>query len=180
MVKYSLGLILYFFLGLMTAMGQEEAAQVGFTTKIGQQMPDFKVEMLDGHWVDTKELRGKVILLDFWGAKCGGCLLAMKRFQADILELYGEREDFFLLPVEAQNHKKEDLLATAKRLNFKFPLAYENGHNIAGLFFNRAFGLPRTLIVDRDGKIVYQAFGYTEQEFSEMLKVLKQTIIKKN
>lgn len=72
---------------------QSEMAQVGFTAKIGQQMPDFTVELLDGRMIDTKELRGKVILLDFWGAKCGGCLLEMKRLVKDVLVPYEDRED---------------------------------------------------------------------------------------
>ncbi len=158
------------------AWGQDVASQVGFITEVGQSMPDFEVEMLNGSVLDTKKLRGKVILLDFWGAKCGGCLLAMKRFPEEILKPYGKRKDFFLLPIEAQNQSKEVIESCAARLGFTFPLAYENGRDIGGLFFKRIFGLPRTLIIDREGRIVYQAFGYDEKEFGEMLKVLEKTI----
>lgn len=154
----------------------ENGAEIGFVTRVGQKMPDFKVSMLDGSMLDTKDLRGKVILLDFWGAKCGGCLVEMKRFPKDILEPYGKRKDFFLLPVEAQKNTAETIQAVAERLDFNFPLAYENGQDIAGAYFNRAFGLPRTLIIDRQGKIVYQAFGYTDQEFKKMLEVLEKTL----
>ena len=151
---------------------------IGFHTKVGQQMPDFKVSMLDGRVVNTEELRGKVILLDFWGTQCGGCLLAMKRFPKEIWEPYSKRKDFFLLPVEAQKHTAGEIQAVASRLGFRFPLAYENGEDIAGLFFHRAMGLPRTLIINRQGKIVYQAFGYSEKEFARMLKVLEKTLQK--
>lgn len=161
------------------SLGQGKPSEVGFTTKIGRPMPDFKVPMLDGTVLDTRTLRGKVILLDFWGAKCTGCLLELKRFSEEIIKPYGSRKDFFLLPVEAQKQPKEVIEACAKRLGFTFPLAYENGKNIAELFFPRQFGLPRTLIIDRNGSIVYQAFGYTEEEFQEMLKVLKKTLAEK-
>ncbi len=166
---------------LIVSMGwaQSEMAQVGFTTKIGQQMPDLTVELLDGRMIDTKELRGKVILLDFWGAKCGGCLLEMKRLVKNVLVPYEDREDFFLLAIEVQNHKKEEIEGVAKRLGFQFPLAYENGKDIVGLYFQRVLGLPRTLIIDRKGKIVYQAFGYTDEEFDDMLKVLRRTVDEK-
>lgn len=154
----------------------QSASEVGFLNRSGQPAPDFKVSMLNGEILDTKDLRGKVILLDFWGAKCGGCLLEMKRFPEDILKPYGKRKDFFLLPVEAQGHSVAEIKAVAERLGFDFPLAYENGQDIAGKFFNRKMGLPRTIIIDRKGKIVYQAFGYTEEEFNRMLKVLEKTL----
>ena len=169
------------FLVLIVAIGrttwaQDASHQVGFITEVGQQIPDFKVEMLDGTLLDTKTLRGKVILLDFWGAKCGGCLLAMKRFSEEILKPYGNRKDFFLLPIEAQNQSKEVIESCAAKQKFTFPLAYENGKDIAGLFFKRIFGLPRTLIIDRKGKIVYQSFGYDDKEFKQMLQTLGETI----
>lgn len=159
--------------------GQNTGNQIGFITKIGNLMPDFVVEMLDGKVVDSKELRGKVILLDFWGAKCGGCLVEMKRFPEEVVKTFGKHADFFLLPIEAQHHSKNEIEDTAERLGFNFPLAYENGKDIAGLFFNRIFGLPRTLIIDRDGKIVYQSFGYSEEEFKSMLKTLEKTLDRK-
>ena len=171
-----------FFLFCMVSFGFHSlgqwttATEVGFTTKVGERMPDFKVQMLDGTMVDTETLRGKVGLLNFWGAKCGGCLLELKRFPKEIIKPYGNRKDFYLLPIEAQLQPKEVIETSAKRMGFTFPLAYENGKDIAGLFFERVYGIPRTLIIDRKGVIVYQAFGYTEEEFEKMLKVLEKTL----
>ena len=61
-------------------------------------------------------------------------------------------------------------------MNWDFPLVCEEGQDIAGTFFHRSMGLPRTLIVNRDGIVVYQAFSYTEEEFQTMLKKLKETL----
>lgn len=176
MKKYILGFILFFLCFDMSGQEVLKANQVGFITKIGDRMPAFKVDMLDGSVLDSKTLKGKVVLLDFWGAKCGGCLLALKRFPEEIIKVYEKRKDFFVLPVEAQNHSREEIEVCARRMGFHFPLAYENGKDIAGLFINRNFGLPRTLIIDRKGKIVYQAYGYTDEEFAGMLTVLKETM----
>lgn len=170
--------IFLFLASANSVFGQEAPTDFGFVVKKGQRMPDFKVQKLNGGKINTKKLRGKVILLDFWGAKCGGCLLALKRFPKEVIEVYGKRKDFFLLPVEAQKNTEADIRASAKRMGLDFPLAFENGQNIAELFFNRNFGLPRTLIIDREGKIVYMAYGYTEEEFSRMLEVLKKTMEK--
>lgn len=178
-MKKRISLALACCLGMLLSGWCQTGSDIGFLTKTGAQMPDFKVQMLDGNMMDTKTLRGKVILLDFWGAKCGGCLLEMKRFPKEIIAVYGARKDFVLLPIEAQGHSEAEIKKTAERLGFTFPLAFENGQDIAGLFFNRAMGLPRTLIIDRQGKIVYQAFGYNEKEFAGMLKALEQTINEK-
>lgn len=176
-------IILVFLLALggygTSAQEPLSATQVGFITKVGEVMPGFQVKMLDGSVLNSATLKGKVVLLDFWGAKCGGCLLEMKQFPEHILKPYGQREDFFLLPIESQGHSAEEIKAVAARMKFDFPLAYEDGQDIAGIFFNRAMGLPRTMIIDRNGKIVYQAFGYTKEEFGKLLGVLKKTIKEK-
>lgn len=158
---------------------QEDAEQVGFKNRIGDKMPNFSVDMIDGTKLDTRSLKGKVIMLNFWGAKCGGCLLEMKRFPEEIIKSFSKYPDFFLLPIEAQKGTKDEIKTVAQRQKFDFPLAYENGQDIGGLFYNRVFGLPRTLIINREGKIVYQAFGYTTEGFKQMVKTLENTLKEK-
>lgn len=60
----------------------------GFVVKTGDMAPDFTVTMFDGLTVSLRDLRGKVVFLDFSGPFCKPCIAAMKRFDKEIFQRF--------------------------------------------------------------------------------------------
>ncbi len=75
------------------------AGEVQATTlvEVGDTAPDFVVGMFDGTQVRLSELRGKVVLLNFWATWCPPCRAELARVGTDVIERFAGR-DFVFLP----------------------------------------------------------------------------------
>src|SRR6201984_651933 len=58
--------------------------------EVGSRLPDFSVADLQGHEISSADLRGKVVLIDFWATWCQPCKKEMPGYQR-LLDLYGSR-----------------------------------------------------------------------------------------
>src|SRR5215469_12607825 len=58
--------------------------------EIGSQLPEFSLKDLQGHKILSAELRGKVVLVDFWATWCQPCKKEMPGYQ-ELLNRYGTR-----------------------------------------------------------------------------------------
>jgi thiol-disulfide isomerase/thioredoxin len=88
----------YLFLGLVAVgLGGCEQHSAGPTVQekgsiaagdIGPRLPDFSVMDFQGHKLTAAGLRGKVVLIDFWGTWCAPCKTEMPGYQA-LMDRYG-------------------------------------------------------------------------------------------
>lgn len=137
-------------------------------------VPEFKVKMVDtGKMLDIKDLRGKVVLLDFSGTQCGGCIAGMKKFEEKIFKPF-EGKDLVVLPIMVKYKDVEDIKAFQERFGFNFPMAMDEESKVASLFYTQ--GMPKYFVIDRKGKIVYHGPGYMPGEFERMVKCIEDTL----
>ena len=134
----------------------DEAAEAAAATLAGEgtEAPDFTVEMIDGSKVALSELRGKVVLLNFWATWCTPCVAELPYFA----ELYAEYGDEISLVAIHSNLVTDDVDKFLAKENLDMPFALDKtGAVIKSL--GGSTQLPMTVIVDADGKIVYNKVG---------------------
>ena len=112
--------------------------------------PDFELTASDGKIVRLKDLRGKVVLLNFWATWCPPCKAEMPDLNV-LQRKYGADRDFVVLGINDMENAA-DVIAFAEREGIAFPLLLDpDGRVIKDLFDVRY--LPTSMIIDRDGNI---------------------------
>jgi len=138
--------------------------------EIGSRLPDFKVEDLHGHKVSSSDLRGKVVLIDFWATWCQPCEKEMPGYQK-LLNRYGAR-GFAVVGFKSSMMKdSEDPLKFANRIGVRYPLAVATSDLVRK--FGGIEGLPTTMLYDRRGILRDKIVGFEYTDVIELkLKAL--------
>jgi thiol-disulfide isomerase/thioredoxin len=138
--------------------------------EIGSRLPDFSVKDLQGHLLSSVDLRGKVVLVDFWATWCQPCKKEMPGYQ-NLLDRYGSR-GFVVIGFKFETMRDmEDPLQFARKIGVRYPLAVATED--VKQKFGGIEGLPTTMLYDHQGilrtKVV--GFEYTDK-FESALKPL--------
>ena len=110
--------------------------------------PDFTTETLDGRTMVLSELRGQVVLINFWATWCLPCRAEMPAIQ-QVYEDYRDRG----VEVLAVNLSEQDgtVSAFVEELGLTFPVLMDLDDDIGSLY--RVRSIPTTFFVDRSGVI---------------------------
>ncbi|NOT96862.1 MAG: redoxin domain-containing protein [Nitrospira sp.] len=123
--------------------------------KLGEPAPNFRLRDLNGQMVSLSDLRGKVVLLNFWATWCGPCRVEMPAME----ELYRtfSRNDFEILAVSTDAQGASVTRPFQQENHLTFPILHDADYRV-GLTYG-ARSLPMTFMVDRQGIVRHQIFG---------------------
>jgi peroxiredoxin/Tfp pilus assembly protein PilF len=118
-------------------------------------VPDFELVTLAGDYVTSEDLRGKVVLLDFWATWCAPCVKAIPDLKA--LARRMGKQPFVLLSISA-DHDEPALREFVQKHDMTWPQVWDKHHEFTAKCTIR--GYPTYLLVDHTGEIVFSASGW--------------------
>jgi thiol-disulfide isomerase/thioredoxin len=116
---------------------------------------DWSLHTLDGKALSFSECKGKMVFLNFWATWCKPCIAEMAGIEKLKRDMKDENMVFLMVTEEAE----ETVRAFLKKHPIKLPV-YRSGKGAPKMFKPRKF--PYTLIIDKDGNIVFRRTGSME------------------
>ena len=152
--------------------GADAKADATALVRAGETAPDFTVEMTDGSRVSLKELRGKVVLLNFWATWCPPCRQELTRVQKEIIDRFAGKP-FVFLPV-SRGEKREAVEAFREKTGYTFPMGLDSARTVYDRYASEY--IPRNFLIDTEGKVVLATVGYDDEEFDALIRTIEKTL----
>jgi peroxiredoxin len=129
-----------------------------------REHPEFSLKDLSGKRWTFAELRGKVVLVNFWATWCPPC----RKEMPDLETLYGRfgAKGLVVLGISDEESDKVDPFIREHKVSF--PVLLDPDRKVNDLFV--VDGIPKSFVYDRQGKLVAQSIDMrTQKQFLEML-----------
>jgi peroxiredoxin len=129
-----------------------------------RQQADFTLTDLQGKKWTLSDLRGRVVLVNFWATWCPPC----RKEMPDLETLYNRFKDQGLLILAISDEDAGKVRSFVAERKVTYPILLDPGRKVNELF--RIEGIPKSFVYDRNGKLVAQSIDMrTQKQFLEML-----------
>jgi len=167
LVKSPAVLMFFLFAVLLSAqLGSVTFANKPTLDPVDRALPDFSLRGVDGTVYEPKTLKGKAWLINFWAVWCAPCLDELPALNEAWAQLEKENVGMLAINIGEEAQAIDDFL---KEHNLKIDFPIVIGDKIRSLGNWSGRGLPYTVVVSPDGRVVYEATGPREWNESQFV-----------
>jgi len=134
-------------------------------------VPDFSVITLDGEYLTPADLKGKVVLVDFWATWCGPCQAAAPYLRRLHRKAQGKPFSILSISIDAE---RDVLEAFIRDHDMTWTQAWDERSTAASAFRIRSY--PTYLLVDPDGRVLLRLSGWSDRIRGVLDSQIRRTI----
>jgi len=141
--------------------------------KTGQSAPDFTFSMDNIQSMKFSDIKGKVVLINFFATWCPPCKKELPQVKAQIWDKYKNNKNFVLLTF-GRGHTIAEIEKFKLANGIDLPLYIDTDKSIYEKFATDI--IPRSYLVDKNGVIVFMSIGYSVDDFNKLLDTLDKLL----
>lgn len=137
-----------------------------------QTARDFTLDNIDSVQISLSDYIGeKIIILDFWASWCVPCT----RLLPELQKIKNEFDIVEVIAVSIDNPRSVNRARSMIRSQgYDIVTVYDSNHDVKELY--RVTDIPRTFIIDLDGKIVYDHTGFSRGDEKEIHSIISKLV----
>ena len=132
----------------------------GSSTKPSQVTTNqnFTLESNQGNKITLSDLKGKVVILDFWATWCPPCKAAIPK----LIELYNKYQNQGVVVIGIALDEKDKVIKLVKEMGINYPVLFDDKETSKNYEIQ---SIPTLFVIDQKGKQVHKEIGFSEEGF---------------
>ena len=146
----------------------------GYSVKVGDEAPKIDLELLNGQLLTNKNIKGKVVVIQFTASWCSVCIKEMPHLEEEVWQKF-KNDNFVLIGVDL----KEELNVVEgfiQETKVTYPFAIDKDGSFFESFTNPGAGVTRNIVIDKTGKISFLTRLFDPKEFQEMIEHIEMLL----
>ncbi len=145
-------IVLFFCLLFAEDLSKEQLKKIQEVTEDVNKAPNFSLQSMSDSVYVLENLKGKVVLINFWATWCGPCRMEIPDFN-DLYDKYHER-GLEILGISISD-TKEQLSDFLKAYKVNYPVLYGRGTEMQKVLFDYGgvYSVPVSFLIDRENNI---------------------------
>lgn len=149
-----------------------------FIVSQGDEMPHFSCTTLDGDQLDSDFLRGQVVLLQFVASWCPYSKAQMDDIEAQLWQRYSGTTDLMIIGLsEDIPQDTAEFRQIVAEKGITYPMAFDIDESIYRLFATPRGSVTRTVIFNRDGRIIALFDEHDRRTFRHLRKCIEAELL---
>jgi peroxiredoxin len=132
---------------------------------------DFECVLMNGETINVRDLRGKIVLVNFWATWCGPCIREFPNMKTQYEKYKDKGYEMIALSTDAD---VETIVRFQQENDYPWLVGSLTKSRDAELVNYHAFygiqGIPTTFLLDRDGKVIFRMVGSDDERFNRELE----------
>jgi len=136
---------------------------------IPESLRERKIKGIDKGDFRLADFDGKVLVINIWATWCGPCRREVPDYERVRKSYEGQEVEFVALTAEDPDEAADNVRKFVRQVNWKFRIGWAD-RDLARALMNGRGGIPQTIVIDSDGRVVKHWTGYTPGRSADRLR----------